>query len=567
MNPLNYIENDVLKCAWDPAPYLLFSNEVEPLVYYSHLFPAVSVMILALVVIYRNSQLLTARLFFTIATLFAIYSIFDLILWATEKPSLIMFFWSMLTYIEPLIYATMLYLVLVIIKKTDIKLGEKVLGAALLFPVIFFGPTNLNLTGFDYTNCWRLAVEGPLLWYVYFIELIFVGWIIFAITKAIYSTHKDQRKMLSLLLAGSLLFLLSFSSGNIFGTLLQDVMGEEAWVVGQYGFFGMPIFLGVLMYLMVRFKLFAARVLYAEAIVLSLFVANVSLFFVPDIETARPIILFTVLLVCILGYFLINGVRRDIIQKQEIQRLANNLEKANLRLKALDKQKSEFVSIASHQLRSPLTSIRGYASMLVEGSFGPFPVKAKEPLERIESSAKNMAVAVEDYLNVSRIESGHMKYEAADFNLKNEIEGVTDDIRPTALKQGLILLFRTDLNSKAIVNADLGKTIQIAHNLINNSIKYTPKGTITVCMRDDIKNKTILIDIIDTGIGMSQETINKIFQKFSRADDANDINKSGSGLGLFVASRMAEAMGGSITAHSKGEGEGSRFTLTLPLAM
>jgi signal transduction histidine kinase len=473
----------------------------------------------------------------------------------------------MLTYIEPLIYATMVYLVLVIIKKTDIKLGEKILGGTLLFPVIFFGPTNLNLTGFDYTNCWRLAVEGPLLWYVYFIELIFVGWIIFAITKAICSTHKDQRKMLSLLLAGSLLFLLSFSSGNIFGTLLQGVMGEEAWVMGQYGFFGMPIFLGILMYLMVRFKLFAARVLYAEAIVLSLFVANVSLFFVPDIETARPIILFTVLLICILGYFLINGVRRDLIQKQEIQRLADNLEKANVRLQALDRQKSEFVSIASHQLRSPLTSIRGYASMLVEGSFGPIPGKAKEPLERIESSAKNMALAVEDYLNVSRIESGHMKYEVADFNLKNEIEGVTDDIRPTAIKQGLVLLFRTDIKSKAIVSADVGKTIQIAHNLINNSIKYTPKGTIIVSMRDDLKNKTISVDVTDTGVGMSQETIDKLFQKFSRADDANDINKSGSGLGLFVASRMAEAMGGTITAHSKGKGEGSRFTLTLPLAM
>jgi signal transduction histidine kinase len=144
---------------------------------------------------------------------------------------------------------------------------------------------------------------------------------------------------------------------------------------------------------------------------------------------------------------------------------------------------------------------------------------------------------------------------------------VTDDIRPTAIKQGLMLLFRTDIKSKTIVSADVGKTIQIAHNLINNSIKYTPKGTITVCMRDDLKNKTISVDITDTGIGMSQVTIDKLFQKFSRADDANDINKSGSGLGLFVASRMAEAMGGTITAHSKGKGEGSRFTLILPLAM
>lgn len=567
MNPLDYIKADALQCSWDTAPYLLFSNEVEPLVYYSHLFPAIAVMILALVVIYRNSNLLTAKLFFTIATLFATYAVFDLILWATEKPSLIMFFWSMLTYIEPLIYASMLYLVLVFIRKQDTSLSEKITAATLLFPVMLFGPTNLNLAGFDYTNCWRLAVEGPLLWYVYFIELIFVGWIILAISRAMYRAEKKQKKVLSYLLVGSLLFLLSFSSGNILGTLLQGVMGEEAWVIGQYGFFGMPIFLGFLMYLMVRFRFFAAPVLYAEAIVLSVFVAIVSLLLVPDIQTARPVIVFTLLLVGILGYFLVAGVKRDIKQKQEIQRLADDLELANTRLKGLDKQKSEFVSIASHQLRSPLTSIRGYASMLVEGSFGSIPEKAKEPLERIETSAKRMAMAIEDYLNVSRIESGNMKYEYSDFNLKNEVERICDDVRPTALKAGLVLLFRSNLNSKAIVHADVGKTTQIIHNLVNNALKYTPKGSITVFMRDDVQKKLLYIDIIDTGVGMNQDSIDILFQKFGRADGANKVNTTGTGLGLYVAQKMADAMGGDITAHSDGEGKGSRFTLVLPLAM
>jgi signal transduction histidine kinase len=292
-----------------------------------------------------------------------------------------------------------------------------------------------------------------------------------------------------------------------------------------------------------------------------------SLLLVDDPQLSNLVVAATFLFAMIVGFLLVKSIRNEFRQRLELEELTMELEKANVRLKALDKQKSEFVSIASHQLRSPLTSIRGYASMLVEGSFGPIPAEAKEPLVRIESSAKNMALAVEDYLNVSRIESGHMKYEVADFNLKNEIEGITDDIRPTALKQGLVLLFRTDITSKAIINADLGKTVQIAHNLINNSIKYTPKGTITVFMRDDVKNKTISIDVIDTGVGMSPETIDKLFQKFSRADDANDVNKSGSGLGLFVAKKMAEAMGGSITAHSEGKGRGSRFTLTLPLAM
>ena len=205
--------------------------------------------------------------------------------------------------------------------------------------------------------------------------------------------------------------------------------------------------------------------------------------------------------------------------------------------------------------------------MLIEGSFGPVQAKIKEPLERIEASAKLMTLAVEDYLNVSRIESGNMKYDLTDFDLATEIERVSDDMRPTALRQGLILLYRTKLQGKTIVHADIGKTVQIAHNLINNAIKYTPKGTITILIHDDITKKEVYLDVIDTGVGMSQDTIDILFQKFSRAKDANKVNTTGTGLGLYVAGKMAEAMKGSVTAHSKGAGKGSCFTLTLPLEM
>lgn len=240
---------------------------------------------------------------------------------------------------------------------------------------------------------------------------------------------------------------------------------------------------------------------------------------------------------------------------------------ANKKLKELDKMKSEFVSIASHQLRSPLTSIRGYSSMILEGTFGKVPKKVQDATERIAESSRNMALSIEDYLNVSRIESGNMKYNYSDFNLKDEVEKITDDLRPVALKSGLILLFKSALTTQGVVHADIGKTVQIIHNLLNNSIKYTPKGFIKVLARDDIKNKTIYIDVTDTGIGMNTETQQAIFQKFERAKDANKTNVSGTGLGLFVALKMAEAMGGTITATSEGSDKGSTFTLELPLAM
>ena len=123
------------------------------------------------------------------------------------------------------------------------------------------------------------------------------------------------------------------------------------------------------------------------------------------------------------------------------------------------------------------------------------------------------------------------------------------------------------MKGREIVHADIGKTVQICHNLINNSIKYTNKGSINVFLRDDVGLQKIYVEITDTGVGMSEKTTKTLFQKFTRAENANKTNSSGTGLGLFVAHKMAEAMGGNITAHSDGEGKGSCFILELPLAM
>ena len=177
-----------------------------------------------------------------------------------------------------------------------------------------------------------------------------------------------------------------------------------------------------------------------------------------------------------------------------------------------------------------------------------------------------MAYSIEDYLNVSRIESGNMKYHTTDFNLRDEVEKVCDDLRQEAIHEGLVLLFRTDLKGRGIIHADVGKTTQILQNLLHNAIKYTDEGSIKVFVWDDLARQKIYVDITDTGIGMDEETLHMIFQKFERARKASEINASGTGLGLYVALKMTEAMGGTITAHSDGCQQGSRFTIAFPLA-
>jgi signal transduction histidine kinase len=330
--------------------------------------------------------------------------------------------------------------------------------------------------------------------------------------------------------------------------------------------FGMPVFVALLGYILVRYQTFQVKLLATEALMAGQLILLFSLLSVRTIESAQVIAIVTILFFASLGVLLIKSVRSEVKQRQEIELLADNLEQTNERLKIVDQQKSEFVSIASHQLRSPLTAIRGYTSMMLDGNFGTPPPEMKEPITRIHESAKLMALSIEDFLNVSRIESGNIKYNCADFNLAEQARHIVDDLRSEATKAGLLLLFKSDLTGPGTVFADAGKSQQILHNLINNAMKYTPKGTITVYVHDHKAINMLIVDVIDTGIGISKETIDGLFQKFTRARNANHVNINGTGLGLFVSRAMARSMGGDITIHSEGEGKGSKFTLTLPLA-
>jgi signal transduction histidine kinase len=556
--------NDIAICQWSEAKYLFFSENIwGDFIYYSHLLPALATILVTLFLfINARTNRAAQALLFTGLT-FTAWSLMDLFLWATERIDLIMFTWSSMIYFELLIYVGVLYFIYAYVGGKFPSFREELVVFILFIPLFLFGHTPLNLTSFDLTNCWREAIEGPL-WqsYVYTLELGIALWIFtYAIYKTISEKSSSRRREIIIISTGALLFLFLFSFGNIFGSLESD------WEIGQVGLFGMPVLLVFISYVVVHYEAFRAKVFAAEALFSAAFLLLLSILFVRTIDNAHIIAITTLLLFSVLGFLLVRSIKEEINQREQIESLALKLERANTRLTQLDKQKSEFVSIASHQLRSPLTSIAGYASLLREGNYGVIPSKMLEPLERIEQSARFMAESIEDYLNVSRIESGNMKYHLSDFNLRETVEKICDDVRPEALRKGLVLIFRTNLTKTGIVHGDHGKIQQILHNLINNALKYTPKGSINVVVHDDTKGKRVFVDVVDTGIGMDTSTLHSIFQKFERGDKANTVNVKGTGLGLYVALKMAEAMGGTVTAHSEGDGKGSRFTLELPLIM
>ena len=261
---------------------------------------------------------------------------------------------------------------------------------------------------------------------------------------------------------------------------------------------------------------------------------------------------------------LVRSVYKEVEAREKVEQLAGALEKANVRLQELDKLKSEFVSIASHQLRSPLTSIKGYASMVLEGSYGIIPEKAKEAISRIFESSKLMAISIEDFLNVSRIEQGKMQYDMTEFDLGKLVQTVVDELGGTAKERGLGLHVTDDGKSPYMIRADLGKIKQVINNLIDNAVKYTKQGSVDVMTHKSADGKTVQVSIKDTGVGMSKETIEKLFDKFVRAKNANEVNVTGTGLGLYISREFARKMGRDLWISRSELGKGSSFTFTVP---
>lgn len=547
-------------CEWSDVRFLFLSSNVfDPLIYYSHIIPILLALPLAIFVFFSSPKAREVRAFVATVLLFCLWSAIDLVLWAHPDPGYIMFFWSLTILIEPLIYLSALTFVFAVIYRRALPTPLLLSIYALYVPVIVLLPTPLGIASFNLTNCWREVTEGPLVLYGYSVQ----GFILLAIaTSLIYALLTRKSSRLHLLVGiAAIVFLLTFSLGNLVGTLIGD------WRIGQFSLFGMPVMIAIIGFLMIEHKLFNTKVLSAQLLVAALFVIALSPVFIQSVDLIRTISIGNAILILALGFLLVRSVKREIMQRVELETLTGELAKANARLLELDKLKSEFVSIASHQLRSPLTSMRGYASMLLDGSYGSIPDKAKEAIIRIAESSGFMARMVENYLNVSRIEAGNMKYELSDFNLKLETEKIVDDKRQEAMKQGLLLTFKADVKSQGVVHADQGKTLEILHNLLNNAIKYTPKGTIEVLIHDDKKAKRIYVDIKDSGIGMTKEDVDKLFGKFSRAKNANSVNTTGTGLGLFVARTMATAMKGDIKAFSDGPGTGSTFRFELPVVL
>jgi len=270
-------------------------------------------------------------------------------------------------------------------------------------------------------------------------------------------------------------------------------------------------------------------------------------------------------LFCIFGYYLIKATIDEIERREQIEKMSKDLKKAYKQLKKLDIAKSEFISIASHQLRTPLTAIKGYTSLIGDKAYGAFPLKMQKPLTNIYSSVERLIGLVNDLLSISRIEAGKIKVEPEEFLLEELIDNILGELRNLVKAKNLYLKFKWGKSkiSSIKVFMDKVKMRQVILNIIDNAIKYTQGGGITINYEQD--KGLCKIEIKDTGAGMTKAEISNLFKTFSRGIAGHKNWTEGAGLGLYIAKKFTEMHNGRIWVESAGMRKGSTFYIEIPI--
>jgi signal transduction histidine kinase len=245
----------------------------------------------------------------------------------------------------------------------------------------------------------------------------------------------------------------------------------------------------------------------------------------------------------------------------KIEDATAQLRDANAHLKELDEIKNEFLSMATHQLNTPLAAVDGYLSLMAGGVISD-PKEQHDTLEKMLHRVRMMKHLVTDFLNVSRIEAGTFVIEPTPVDLNKIVSEQVNELGIAAKEKEVFLQYITPKHPLPPIEVDEQKISQAVMNLIDNAIYYTPKGNVKVYLDSDGQNA--VFKVVDNGIGVPQNQKDKLFQKFARADNAKKERPSGNGVGLYLVKLVVEAHGGKIIFEST-EGKGSTFGFSVPM--
>lgn len=288
---------------------------------------------------------------------------------------------------------------------------------------------------------------------------------------------------------------------------------------------------------------------------------------VTDIVVSVTLLDFTfrlVLLIVIVfyGVLALRTHAKEVTRLKQIEELNRQIAQLNRSLVKSDKMKTKFLSFASHQLRAPLTGVMSYLSMMRKGEFGKVSKKQGEILELNEEAVIRLRSTIETFLDISKIEMGGLELSRSETRLDHMITEVAESLGPSATKKNIKIRLKIDPKVPRVM-VDSGKLYHAITNLVDNAIKYTNRGSVTITLR--ATREKVYIEVKDTGNGMDAKTKAKVKRVLSDGlEQVRFEREGGSGLGIYIAKKIIEGHGGKVIAKSAGKGKGSTFSFWIP---
>ena len=256
---------------------------------------------------------------------------------------------------------------------------------------------------------------------------------------------------------------------------------------------------------------------------------------------------------------------RDITERKRAEKdlkdYLRQLERANSRLREMDELKSVFLASMSHELRTPLNSIIGFTGVILMGIAGEINEEQRKQLAMVKSSANHLLSLINDILDISKIEAGKVELSLEEFSLDDVVGEVVESLSHVAVEKGVELV--TELPEGIALFSDRRRIKQVLMNLVSNAVKFTSEGSVriaAVVLEDD----RLEIRVADTGVGIRDEDMNRLFQPFQQVDPSLTKKYEGTGLGLYLSQKLASLLKADISAKSE-YGKGSEFTFIVPL--
>lgn len=441
--------------------------------------------------------------------------------------------------------------------------NKLLLGGTVLFFVMALTISPYTFTGVDIQNGLPSPIPGPGLAVFGLVAVCLNIYTVFLLIKKTRNSSGEQKKQLALVTVGTL---------AMFGLIVLTIFIPAAVFKVNYFVPFLPlytlIFLSTTAYAIVQHGLFNAKVIAAKALIVILLIVLFAKIFVSVSFTEQIVDSIILLVTLIVGIMLVRSVSREVAQRTRLELISKQLEhtnrklkSANVKLKELDRLKTEFIFIASHQLRTPLTATKWALEFFLQGQEGKITPKQRESLSELAGMNKRLIGLVNELLNISRIDEGRLKIEPKPTDIVAMVKEILTEYMPIARKNELIVEEHYD--KLPLINVDPAVISRSISNILSNGIKYNREGKhLWVEVR---KNKEhAYITVKDEGIGIPKKEQAHLFEKFYRASNAAASNTEGTGLGLYIAKTALEMSGGGIEFESK-EGIGTTFKIFLPL--